>query len=251
MKDSFANYFTRNKNHTLINRAYCVANPENHTGYSGVCWGLTASDDPWGYLAHEATAARDNGTITPTAALSSMPYTPAESIAALKHFYREHGAQLWGGMGFYDAFNLGENWFANSYLAIDQGPIIDMIENYRSGLLWERFMANPEIQPALDAIGFVADATGSREVLPGLVWSVSPNPAAAAIGLQFYFDKKQTLTLDLLDARGRQVRRVFKNKNYPAGAATVTAPVDGLPQGVYFFRLGNGAQTSARKFVKQ
>ncbi|RLD20776.1 MAG: hypothetical protein DRI69_05625, partial [Bacteroidetes bacterium] len=123
-KDRYANYFNNGFYHTLINRAYCIDNPENHKGYSDVCWGLTASDDPWGYLAHEPTANRDNGTISPTAALSSMPYTPDYSMDALKHFYRELGDEIWGKYGFVDAFNMDEDWTASSYLAIDQGPIL-------------------------------------------------------------------------------------------------------------------------------
>ncbi|TAE57547.1 MAG: hypothetical protein EAZ89_03845, partial [Bacteroidetes bacterium] len=139
-KDAYANYFIHNRRHSLINQAYCIANPESHSGYSAQSWGLTASDDPLvGYLAHEPTAANDNGTLAPTAALSSMPYVQGESMAALRHFYRDRGARLWGPMGFYDAFNPGLDWYADSYLAIDQGPIICMIENARTGLLWDRF----------------------------------------------------------------------------------------------------------------
>ena len=163
IKDEFANYYDQNHNHTMINRSWCINNPLHHPGYSEDCWGLTASDDPWGYLAHAPGAGTDNGTITPAAAIPSMPYTPAESLAALKHFYQQYGADLWGEFGFYDAFNLKANWYADSYLAIDQGPIIDMIENYRSGLLWAAFMANPEIAPALTDIGFEPDITATGE----------------------------------------------------------------------------------------
>jgi len=163
IKDAYANYFEQNRNHTLINHDWCADNPFNHEGYSEVCWGLTASDDPFGYSAHAPGSPADNGTITPAAAIPSMPYTPIQSMAALKHFYREHGPELWGEYGFYDAFNLEEDWFADSYLAIDQGPIIDMIENYRSELLWTSFMSNPEIAPALEAIGFVEDPVSTHE----------------------------------------------------------------------------------------
>ncbi len=162
IKDAYANYFDQNRNHTLINRSWCIDNPFNYEGYSENCWGLTASDDPWGYLAHAPGVGTDNGTITPAAAIPSMPYTPQESIAALKHFYREYGQDLWGEYGFYDAFNLEQDWFADSYLAIDQGPIINMIENYRSGLLWSNFMSNPEISPALTAAGFVEDPVSTK-----------------------------------------------------------------------------------------
>lgn len=154
LSDQYANYWTQNVNHTLINRQHCIVNPFSHVGYSADSWGLTASDDPWGYLAHEPTSARDNGTITPTAALSSMPFTPEESMQALRHFYYVLGDKLWGPYGFYDAFNPGEGWWANSYLAIDQGPMVVMIENYRSGLCWGLFMSAPEVQEAMDKLGF-------------------------------------------------------------------------------------------------
>ena len=151
--DGYSNYFLNSRNISMINRAYCIDNPNNFAGYSELVWGLTASCNPWGYIAHSPT--NDNGTIAPTAALSAMPFVPTESIATLKHFYRVYGDRLWGPFGFYDAFNLQENWFSDAYLAIDQGPIVVMIENYRSQLCWNMFMANPEIQPMLEAIGWV------------------------------------------------------------------------------------------------
>lgn len=237
-KDAFANYFIRNRNHTLINRAWCIDNPLNHTGYSDVCWGLTASDDPWGYLAHEASYSRDNGTISPTAALSSMPYTPAESMAALKYFYRNLGHRLWGPMGFYDAFNLNEDWFADSYLAIDQGPIICMIENYRSGLLWNLFMANPEIQPALDAIGFVEDLTPSREEFPSVnEVTLAPNPAAEMAVLTFELNKAMALQAELLDAHGKLMKQILPETPFSEGKHNLTITTGDLPAGVYFVRL--------------
>lgn len=152
LNDLYANYWTQNKNHSLINHAYCVANPKNYVGYSDENWGLTASDNHAGYSAHSPT--NDLGVITPTAALSSFPYTPDESMKALKFFYYTMGDRLWGPYGFYDAFNITEGWTADSYLAIDQGPIVVMIENYRSGLLWDLFMSAPEVQVTMDKLGF-------------------------------------------------------------------------------------------------
>ncbi len=250
-KDAYTNYFQRNKNHTLINRAYCIANPLNHPGYSENSWGLTASDNPWGYFAHEPGFGKDNGTITPTAALSSMPYTPAESLAALKHFYRNEGEKLWGEMGFYDAFNPGANWYASSYLAIDQGPIIDMIENYRTGLLWDLFMANPEIQPALDAIGFVEDPTRTQVRPHEFPWSAFPNPANDELSLEVILFKNENLTLDVLDMQGQRVREVFHRKNCPAGMLKQQVELDGLPGGLYFIRLKSDGGVQVLKFIKK
>ncbi|WP_310589873.1 glucoamylase family protein [Dyadobacter sp. CY343] len=152
LTDQYADYFTQNKNHTLINYNYCIANPQGFEGYSDQCWGLTASDIPDGYNANSPT--NDKGVIAPTAALSAFPYTPAESMKALKFFYYKLGDKLWGAYGFHDAFSLDELWFADSYLAIDQGPIVIMIENHRSGLPWKLFMSAPEVKTGLKKLGF-------------------------------------------------------------------------------------------------
>ncbi|KGE13098.1 glucoamylase family protein [Sphingobacterium deserti] len=154
LQDQYASYSDQVKNHSLINRAYCVANPKAFVGYGADCWGLTASDDINGYKVHSPT--EDNGVISPTAALAAMPYVPEESIQALEFFYYKLGDKLWGEHGFKDAFSLTEPWFADSYLAIDQGPIIIGIENYRSGLLWKYFMQTPEIKSALQKLNFTS-----------------------------------------------------------------------------------------------
>jgi len=242
IRDDYANYFVQNRNQTLINRAYCIDNPEGHEGYSEVSWGLTASDDPLvGYLAHEPTRERDNGTLTPTAALSSMPYTPEESMAALRHFYRDLGEKLWGPMGFFDAFNQNEDWVADSYLAIDQGPIINMIENHRSGLLWDLFMSSPEIPPALDAIGFVEDSlsTAVHPLLSEKTINVNifPNPVREALNIQVHTFDKEVLSLQLIDSRGRVIRDIVREQSLPAGVHNLTTKLSPLPAGLYFLRI--------------
>jgi hypothetical protein len=152
LKDDYSDYWQHNRNHTLINYHYCVENPHQFKGYGENCWGLTASYSLKGYAAH--SPANDLGVISPTAALSSMPYTPEESLRAARYFYDSLGSELMGPYGFYDAFSIEEDWFPQRYLAIDQGPIIVMIENYRSGLLWDLFMKNREVQAGLDRLGF-------------------------------------------------------------------------------------------------
>ena len=156
LKDKYADYWEQNKNHTLINRAYCIENPKNYKGYSAKSWGLTASDSWQGYAAH--SPAEDLGVITPTAALSAFPYTPEYSMQALRYFYEDMGDQLWTEYGFADAFSEQHNWVAKSHLAIDQGPIIVMIENYRTGLLWKLFMSSPDVQKGLTKLGFSTPA---------------------------------------------------------------------------------------------
>lgn len=152
LKDRYANYWELNVNHTLINYRHCLVNPGKFNGYGENCWGLTASDTYNGYNAHSPT--NDFGTISPTAALSSLPYTPENSMKALHYFYDHKGDQLWSEYGFVDAFNESQNWYAKSHLAIDQGPIIIMIENYRTGLLWKLFMSVPEVRQGLKKLDF-------------------------------------------------------------------------------------------------
>lgn len=152
LEDQYANYLEQNTAHSLINYEYCIDNPNNYVGYSDECWGLTASDNYDGYSAHSPT--NDLGTITPTAALSSFPYTPEESREALEYFYYNLNDKLWGEYGFYDAFSDQYGWVADGYLAIDQGPIVAMIENYRTQLLWSLFMQDQEVQDGLTKLGF-------------------------------------------------------------------------------------------------
>lgn len=152
LSDTYASYMTQNVNHSLINWAYCVNNPKKYPGYSAQSWGLTASDIPNGYSANEPT--NDVGVLSPTAAVSSLPYTPEQSMAAIRFFYYILGNKLWGEYGFYDAFDVHNGWWADSFLAIDQGPQICMIENYRTGLLWDLFMSAPEVQDGLTKLGF-------------------------------------------------------------------------------------------------
>jgi hypothetical protein len=154
LKDNYADYWEQNRNHTLINREHCVRNPNKFKGYGENCWGLTASDTYDGYNAFSPT--NDFGTITPTAAISAFPYTPEYSMKALRHFYYDLGDKIWSEYGFVDAFNETKNWYAKSHLAIDQGPIIVMIENYRSGLMWKLLMSCPEVQNGLKKLGFTS-----------------------------------------------------------------------------------------------
>jgi hypothetical protein len=248
--DGYANYFDHNRNHSLVQQAYCETNPNKFTGYSTECWGLTASDDPDGYLAHEPYN-RDNGTITPTAALSSFPYTPEESMLALKYFYRQLGARNWDWMGFLDAFNLQRDWYATSYLAIDQGPILLMIENYRSELLWDLFMANPEIQPMMDAIGFYDSPNVTEAIEDPVNWSLYPNPSTSDFRFEFSLKTTSSVRAELVKITGENVRKLIVNDRMETGRHVVPIDGEGLEPGIYLIRLRiNDRETKMIKLIK-
>jgi hypothetical protein len=154
LKDKYADYWENNKNQTLINRAWCIDNPKKFKGYGPDSWGLTASYSVKGYEAHMPGLKTDWGIISPTAALSSMPYTPEYSMQAMKHWYNDLGDNIYGIYGFYDGFSETDNWYPKRYLAIDEGPIVVMMENYRTGLLWNLFMSSPDVQQGLTKLGF-------------------------------------------------------------------------------------------------
>jgi hypothetical protein len=156
LRDKYADYWQHNRNHALINWQWCVRNPGKYAGYNENCWGLTASYSVNGYSAHAPGDANDLGVISPTAAISSLPYTPEQSMDAIRHFYYHYGDKLWGKYGFYDAFSEHNNWYPERYLAIDQGPEVVMIENYRTGLLWDLFMSCQEIKEGLNKLGFTS-----------------------------------------------------------------------------------------------
>ncbi|MES2646969.1 MAG: glucoamylase family protein [Bacteroidota bacterium] len=147
--DKYTNYFVNNKNIALINHRYCLQNPGRYKGYGDSCWGLTASDGPYHYSANEPVLRQDKGIIAPTGAISSFPYTPKESMKALKNYYYNYGKFLWGEYGFRDAFSLTNNWCSEIYMGLNQAPMTVMIENYRTGLLWKLFMSNEDVQVGL------------------------------------------------------------------------------------------------------
>lgn len=154
LRDAYSDYGVQARAHALVNRAHCLANPLGWPGYGPDCWGLTASDDPAGYVAHAPT--EDTGVITPTAALASLPFAPAEAMPVLRHLHDDLGERLWGDAGFVDAFHPGTGWVAESRLAIDQAPIVIGLENFRTGLLWRLVSGRPDVQRGLRELGFTA-----------------------------------------------------------------------------------------------
>jgi hypothetical protein len=161
LKDHYADYWEEDSTQAIINYKWCIDNPKHFSGYSKDNWGLTASYSLRGYSAHAPDLKNDLGVISPTAAISSFPYTPHQSMDAIRYWYDKMGDKLWGKYGFYDAFSENADWYPQRYLAIDQGPEIVMIENYRSGLLWNLFMSCPEIQTGLKKLGFESFRPGN------------------------------------------------------------------------------------------
>ncbi|MEN3324974.1 glucoamylase family protein [Mariniflexile soesokkakense] len=156
LSDKYADYWKLVHNQAKIHYKYAVDNPKNYKGYGDSLWGLTSSYSTKGYKGHRP--GNDLGVIAPTAALSSFPYTPKESMQMLKKMYKDHDSLI-GKYGPYDAFSLEYDWFLPRYLAIDQGPIPVMIENYRTGLLWKLFMANEDVKNGLEKLGFTITST--------------------------------------------------------------------------------------------
>jgi exo beta-1,2-glucooligosaccharide sophorohydrolase (non-reducing end) len=236
--DGATNYYENNKTISLINHEYSVQNPKGFAGYASNCWGISASDDPLVYyLAHEPNTDRDNGTLTPTAALSAFVYTPEYSMDALKHFYRDLGRRIWGDYGFYDAFNEQLDWYATSFLAVDEGPIIDMIENYRTGLLWNYFMMNPDIMRSLDSITNITGIPDNNVSREGLKLKIWPDPMQDFTTIQFDIQEPRVLSIYLEDISGKKIETIVDNKYFTRDTHSVTYKNTGLSNGVYLLNL--------------
>ncbi|MDO7884347.1 glucoamylase family protein [Hymenobacter cheonanensis] len=239
MQDQYANYWQQNVDHTLINRSYCLYTAPKAYGYYTSLWGLTASDDPDGYKAHQPTA--DNGTVSPTAALSSFPYAPFYSMQALRNYYGALGAQLIGDYGPRDAYNPSRNWVGQDFLAIDQGPIIDMIENYRSGLLWQLGAKVPELQAGLRQAGISAPtyATGFALAVPEAKtnrYDMLKHPDRNSYQLDVALATAGSYTLTLETTTGTVVDTPWNNQAQAAGVTTVSLGAT-TPTGDYTVRL--------------
>jgi hypothetical protein len=245
-------YFENSRRATLAQREYCIANPGGFTGYGADLWGLTASDDPFlGYAAHGAPPAQsDNGTLTPTAPASSIPFAPEVVIPVLHNLYDNYPL-LWGAYGFKDAFNPSAAWYDTDYLGIDQGPIVLMIENHLTGSIWSRFMQNADVQNGLAVAGF-GPATGAPalpEAPDALVLRGSaPHPVRGTSEISFRMPTAGRAVLSLYDVQGRLVRRLVDGE-VAAGENRVTLRAGGLAGGVYWVRLEAGGESVARKVV--
>jgi len=234
-------YFENSRRATYAARSYCIANPFGRTGYGENMWGLTASDDPGGYLAHGAPPAQnDNGTITPTAAASSIPFAPEIVLPCLHYMYDNWGWALWGRYGFKDAINPTVIWVATDWLGIDQGPIIIMIENYLNGSVWERYMRNADILRGLRLAGFqnvsAAPQPGSGPLAAIELEQNSPNPFHGSTVISFRVARSGPVSLKLYDLRGRLVRHVEAEATAD-DLQQITLDGRGLPSGVYAYSL--------------
>ncbi len=234
-------YHENSRRATIAAREYCIDNPYGWTGYGGDMWGLTASDDPDGYAAHGAPPAQsDNGTITPTAAASSIAFAPEIVIPTLQNMYDNFAGLIWGEYGFKDAFNLTTFWVGSDYLGIDQGPIIIMIENYLNGNIWSRFMDNPHVQDGLAAARFqsVSAVPGQEINGTGLLdlGQNSPNPFGQSTLISYRLQEPGPVVLRLYDLRGRLVRQV-QDRAADTNVQNITLDARDLPSGVYYYSL--------------
>lgn len=250
-------YFENSRRATYAQQAYAIANPSGRVGYSATLWGLTASDDPPPaplYLAHGAPPAEnDNGTITPTAPISSIAFAPEIVIPVIENLWNNYKTQLWGPYGFRDAFNLTVNpvWYGADVLGIDQGPITIMIENYRTARVWNRFMRNPEVLAGLAGAGFTGiTAVEEPTVVPraGLL-SVSPNPFVSHTAIRYQVAQGARVRLTVYDLTGRAVARLVDADQGP-GPHEVRLEGAGLASGVYRCRLDIGGIASEHILVR-
>ena len=244
LTDQYANYWQEHVNTAKIHHAYAVANPKGFENYSDKCWGLTASDDPYGYTAHQPES-NDNGTISPTAALASMPYTPEESLKALKYFYRERGKDVFGPYGPYDAFNDELNWVKKAYIGIDQGPIVVMIENHRTGLLWNNVMVDADIRAGLTKLGFQTTSVSPVPFRPDDI-KIYPNPGASLV----YINPAgfvQPVTVKIFTTDGRLM--MIKEIGYTD--SIISLDCSALSNGFYIIQLTDRKKSGQARLIIQ
>jgi hypothetical protein len=253
MRNRGIDYFENSRRATLAARAYSIANPRRWTGYGANVWGITACDGPNGYAARGAPPAQnDDGTIAPTAAASSIPFAPQESLAAMRYMYDTYRNQIWMKYGFRDAFNLTVNWWDTDVIGIDEGPIVLMIENYRTGSLWRRFMQNPDIQRGLQAAGFTTVTSvdeKSSDVPSRFTLSQNyPNPFNPTTTIRFTLPQREQVTLKVFDTLGNEVATLVEH-GLNAGEHKVIFAAREMANGIYFFQLTAGRFSQIRKAV--
>jgi len=251
MRTKGHDYFENSRRATLAQRNYCIANPLGRVGYSATLWGLTAGDGPSGYTARGAPPSQnDDGTITPTAAISSIVFTPDESIAFIQDMWASYRPTVWGPYGWKDGFNLTAGWVGTDVIGIDQGPILVMIENYLNGKPWQRFMAYAPIQTGLTRADFKPFVLGVKPPVTGplALGRVAPDPVRGRSRVSFTLAKDAHVDLELLDLQGRAVRRLASG-DFAAGEHSLGIEREGLPAGVYWLRLRSGGDVRHTRFA--
>ncbi len=247
-------YFLNSRSATLAQRAYCVMNPLAYTGYSDTLWGITASDSPTGYSARGAPPAQnDDGTLVPTAPISSIAFAPEAVLPVIRNMWNNYRAQLWTPYGFRDAFNLSTKpaWYDTDIIGIDQGPEIIMIENYRTGKVWDRFMKNPDVQRGLANALFqpVTDVREQRGHPSGFALLQNyPNPFNPRTVVSYQLPVASNVRLVVYDMLGRTVA-VLEDGWKDAGNYSVPFTGDRLASGTYLFRLTAGGTSQSRTMM--
>ncbi|MEW5798090.1 MAG: glucoamylase family protein [Bacteroidota bacterium] len=260
MRDHNLDYFENSRRATLAQRAYSIANPKKHTGYSDSLWGITASDIPPSlhggntYGAHGAPPDQDDdGTIVPTAPISSLPFAPDEVMPVIKNMWNNYKTQLWSKYGFRDAFNLNINWWGPDVIGIDQGPIIIMIENYRTGSVWKRFMQNPDVQRGLAAAKFGPITNVGKDVPAPkdfLLMQNYPNPFNPSTLISYHLPVNSYVQLTVYDLLGKEIAALVRGEQQ-AGRHDIPFRTESLnlPSGVYLYKLTAGTHTQTRKMT--
>ncbi len=251
MSNKGITYFENSRRATLAQRQYCIYNFIGFTGYGADLWGLTASDDPLvGYQAHGAPPSQnDNGTLTPTAPVSSLPFAPEVVLPTMQNMY-DNWPSLWGPYGFLDAFNPTHDWYDTDYIGIDEGPMVIMIENYRSGSTWKRMMSSPYILAGLAGAGFNAvAAVEDHPVGSGVALAApQPNPFRGRTELRFDLPAPARVRLAVFDAAGRRVAQLIDGV-LAAGPHIATFDAAALAPGVYECVLQAGDRRAVRTVV--
>ncbi len=238
MREKGIDYFENSRRATLAQRAYHVRNPGGYPNYGKDEWGLTASDTPTGYRARGAPPPQnDDGTLVPTAPGGSIAFTPDESIAALRTMHRKYAA-LWGPYGFRDAYNVERFWFDQDYIGIDQGPILLMIENFRTEAIWDVSMRHEAIGRGLARAGFLGTGLSTGDETPGDVTEleVYPNPSTRTAQVSYVLDAAGSIELVLYDLLARRIA-VLERGRKPAGSHRLETDFSGLSSGTYFLVL--------------
>ncbi|MCX6137832.1 MAG: T9SS type A sorting domain-containing protein [Ignavibacteriales bacterium] len=251
MKGKGITYFENSRRATIAQRLYCIQNPKGFVGYGANMWGITASDVPTGYNAR-GTNMNDDGTLNATAPGGSMPFAPEYCLPALRNMYETHRTRIWTGYGFTDAFNETVNWWGPDVLGIDQGPIILMAENYRTGNVWKTFMKEKIIVDGLQRAGFttVTDVRSTSHIFPSQ-FELSqnyPNPFNPSTSISYSITGTAPTTLRILNTLGQEVA-LLVNGVKEAGTYRAAFDASHLSSGVYLAVLKSGSQTAVKKMM--